>query len=118
MIKYTVSQFYYSFDDDREIMHGVTPRPGRVVIWDSSILRLTRPPSVSFKQGQVLLHITYSKSKQKMLDEHEKWTSFWNDKLKAKDTWYLPDYKVSPDKPLVPDVEKHVVANFSTEKVS
>jgi len=106
----------YFFDDDREIMHGVTPRPGRVVIWDSSILRLTRPPSVSFKQGQVLLHITYSKSKQKMLDEHEKWTSFWNDKLKAKDTWYLPDYKVSPDKPLVPDVEKHVVANFSTEK--
>ena len=52
-----------------------------------------------------------------MLDEHEKWTAFWNDKLKAKDTWYLPDYQVSADKPLVPDVEKHVVANFSTEKV-
>lgn len=99
-------------------MNGVTPRPGRVVIWDSSILRLTRPPSVSFKQGQVLLHITYSKSKQRMLDKHEKWTGFWNDKLKAKDTWFLPDYKEPSERPLVPDVEKHVTANFSTQKVS
>ncbi|XP_065060932.1 uncharacterized protein LOC135688140 [Rhopilema esculentum] len=106
----------YFFDDDREIMHGVTPRPGRVVIWDSSILRLTRPPSVSFKQGQILLHITYSKSKQKMLNEHEKWTAFWNDRLEAKKTWYLPDYEETDDKPLVPDVSKHLFANYSTLK--
>ena len=109
--------FHPSFDDDREIMHGVTARPGRVVIWDSSILRLTRPPSVSFKQGQVLLHITYSKSQQKMIDEHEKWIAFWNDKIEAKKTWYLPEYKEQEGKPLVPNVADHVVANFSTLKV-
>lgn len=99
-------------------MHGATPRPGRVVIWDSSILRLTRPPSVSFKQGQVLLHITYSKSQQKMIDEHEKWVAFWNEKIEVKKTWYLPEYKEQEGKPLVPNVADHVVANYSTLRVS
>ncbi len=98
-------------------MHGVTPRPGRVVIWDSSILRLTRPPSVSQKQGQVLLHVQFSKSKQKMVEEHDKWLAFWNDRLEAKKTWYLPEYKESSEKPLVPNVADHVVANYSTLKV-
>ena len=64
-----------------------------------------------------MLHITYSKSKQKMLNEHEKWTAFWNDRLEAKKTWYLPDYKETENKPLVPDVSQHVVANHSTLKV-
>eukprot|EP00794_Sanderia_malayensis_P015297 gene15297-16874_t len=106
----------YFFDDEKEIMHGVTPRTGRVVIWDSSILRLTRPPSVSQKQGQILLHIQYTKSKQKMMDEHDNWLSFWSNKMEAKKSWYLYDYKETPEKPLVPNVADHVVGNYSTQK--
>ncbi len=98
-------------------MQGITPKPGRVVIWDSSLLRLTRPPSISQKQGQVLLHIIFSKSKQRMMEEHDKWLSFWNDKLEAKKNFFLPDYEITEDKPLVPNVADHVVANYSTSKV-
>ena len=49
-----------------------------------------------------------------MMDAHDEWMKFWTDRTEAKRTWYLPDYKHLGDKPLVPNIADHVVANYST----
>ncbi len=53
-----------------------------------------------------------------MMTEHDNWVSFWNEKMEAKKTWYLPRYNGSMDDTIVPNVADHVVANYSTSAVS
>lgn len=64
---------FFRFDNDREIIAGAVPRYGRIVIFPSSVTYLHRPPSVAFKQGQMLLHVRFSRSKDKVLKSHQEW---------------------------------------------
>lgn len=61
------------YDGNNEIIAGVVPRYGRVVVWQSSIPYLSRPPSVAVKRGQMLLHIRFTKNQTRFKNAHEKW---------------------------------------------
>ncbi|XP_028394289.1 uncharacterized protein LOC114518487 isoform X2 [Dendronephthya gigantea] len=63
----------YLYDDDQEILAGVVPHYGRIVVWQSSIPYLPRPPSVAFKLGQLFFHIRFTKNQTKFMNTHEKW---------------------------------------------
>ena len=41
-----------------------------MVVWPSSVAYLPRPPSIAFKKGQLLLHVHFTKSKEKFLKSH------------------------------------------------
>ena len=58
--------FSRRYDDNKEIIGGATHKSARLVVWQSDIYRLNRPPAVQFLQGQVLFHVVYSKDKSKM----------------------------------------------------
>lgn len=60
----------HRYDEDNEIVAGAVPKFGRLVVWQSSISYLPRPPSIAFKKGQLILHMQFTKSKQKMLASH------------------------------------------------
>ena len=51
----------------------MVPRYGRVVVWQSAIPYLPRPPSVAYKLGQLFLHIRFTKNQTKFKSVHEKW---------------------------------------------
>ena len=63
----------YLYDDNKEIVAGVVPRYGRVVVWHSSIPYLTRPPSVAVKGGQIFLRLCFTKNQTKFTTAHERW---------------------------------------------
>ena len=52
------------YDDRGEVAASITPKHGRVVIWNCVVPHLFHPPSVSFKQGQVGLIIRATKSNE------------------------------------------------------
>ena len=67
LVSLLVFSFHCRYDDEHEIVAGAVPRFGRVVIWQSSTPYLARPPSIAFKKGQVLLHVQFTQSRDKML---------------------------------------------------
>ena len=64
------------YDKHREIVGGATHKSARVVVWESTILRLNRPPAVSFLQGQILFQVQFTKNKEKLIESHQKWKSY------------------------------------------
>ncbi|XP_070560656.1 uncharacterized protein [Ptychodera flava] len=54
------------FDQDEEITAVVKPNYGRIVVWESSVDYLLRPPSINFNQGQKFLHFQYTTNKTKV----------------------------------------------------
>lgn len=50
------------FYDHDNVMCGIHERPGRVLIWNSSIPHVTKPPSMHYKQTQssIVMKLTYS----------------------------------------------------------
>ena len=55
---------------------GASHRGGRLVVYDSTILRLNRPPAVQCLQGQLMFQVQFSQSKIRMKDGHAKWLSY------------------------------------------
>ncbi|XP_076820366.1 uncharacterized protein LOC143465783 isoform X1 [Clavelina lepadiformis] len=47
--------FYEDDDDDHNVFAVVSPHCSRVVLWDSRVRYLTRPPSISELSGQVMI---------------------------------------------------------------
>ena len=77
MIRFSVYDLLISrYDKHREIVGGATHKSARVVVWESTILRLNRPPAVSFLQGQILFQVQFTKNKEKMIEGHQKWKSY------------------------------------------
>ena len=77
MIRFCVYDLLISrYDKHREIVGGATHKSARVVVWESTILRLNRPPAVSFLQGQILFQVQFTKNKEKMIEGHQKWKSY------------------------------------------
>ena len=64
------------YDDSREMRGGASHRGGRLVVYDSTILRLNRPPAVQCLQGQLMFQVQFSTSKKRMKDGHTKWVSY------------------------------------------
>ena len=98
---------FLRFDEDNEILAGAVPKPGRLVVWQSSIPYLSRPPSIAFKKGQLILHVQFTKSKQKMLASHKERTVSRTERQKAYDRGFVGSDKPAP---VGIDVGKHKVS--------
>ncbi|XP_057303752.1 uncharacterized protein LOC130641105 [Hydractinia symbiolongicarpus] len=106
----------YLYDKKREIIGGATHKGGRVVVWESTIFRLNRPPAVSFLQGQVIFQVQFSKDKSKMEASYTKLLQYRKDREYSYKNWYLPQYKLSEDEPFTaPDPAKHKVLEYTTK---
>ena len=57
---------------DGEILTAVHPRPGRLVVWNSSIPFIYKPPAMSYLQGQYTLTFKLSPDREKMEREQVK----------------------------------------------
>ena len=84
------------YDEDNEIVAGAVPKYGRVVVWQSSISYLPRPPSIAFKKGQLLLHVQFTKSKQKMLASHMERVAAKKERQAAYDSGFIGSDKPAP----------------------
>ena len=69
------------FDEDMEIVAPVKPHRGRLVVWDSTVPYLSRPPSVNVRQGQRMLFVRWTRNvslavewelRRRRLDNHRK----------------------------------------------
>ena len=98
---------FLRFDEDNEILAGAVPKPGRLVVWQSSIPYLSRPPSIAFKKGQLILHVQFTKSKQKMLASHKERTVSRTERQEAYNRGFVGSDKPSP---VGIDVGKHKVS--------
>ena len=50
------------FDEDMEIVAPVKPHRGRLVVWDSTVPYLSRPPSVNVRRGQRMLFVRWTRN--------------------------------------------------------
>ena len=66
---------FYEDDDDFDIFAAISPRNGRVVLFDSGIRYLTRPPSITELQGQYMIFAQFNSNPQVV---YEKRTHFDN----------------------------------------
>ena len=98
---------FLRFDEDNEILAGAVPKPGRLVVWQSSIPYLSRPPSIAFKKGQLILHVQFTKSKQKMLASHKEKTVSRTERQKAYNRGFVGSDEPAP---VGIDVGKHKVS--------
>ncbi|KAL9971354.1 hypothetical protein ACROYT_G023867 [Oculina patagonica] len=97
----------YLYDEDNEIVAGAVPKFGRVVVWQSSVAYLPRPPSIAFKKGQLLLHVQFTKSKEKMLQDHAEIVASRNERKAAYDAGFIGSDRPAPADI---DVAKHFVS--------
>lgn len=97
----------HRYDEDNEIVAGAVPKFGRLVVWQSSISYLPRPPSIAFKKGQLILHVQFTKSKQKMLASHRERVAAKTERQDAYDRGFI-----GSDKPATVgvDIEQHKVS--------
>lgn len=97
----------HRYDEDNEIVAGAVPKFGRLVVWQSSISYLPRPPSIAFKKGQLILHMQFTKSKQKMLASHRERVAAKTERQDAYDRGFI-----GSDKPATVgvDIEQHKVS--------
>ena len=51
---------FYEDESDFDIFAAVSPRCGRVVVWDSGIRYITRPPSITELQGQYMIFAQFN----------------------------------------------------------
>ncbi|KAM7447370.1 hypothetical protein ABFA07_004382 [Porites harrisoni] len=86
----------YLYDEDNEIMAGTVPKFGRVVVWPSSVSYLARPPSMAFKKGQLILHVQFTKSKQKILASHRERMTAKGERQVAYDAGFIGSDKPAP----------------------
>lgn len=87
---------FLRYDEDNEIMAGTVPKFGRVVVWPSSVSYLARPPSMAFKKGQLILHVQFTKSKQKMLASHRERMGAKGERQVAYDAGFIGSDKPAP----------------------
>ena len=87
---------FLRYDEDNEIMAGTVPKFGRVVVWPSSVSYLARPPSMAFKKGQLILHVQFTKSKQKMLASHRERMTAKGQRQVAYDAGFIGSDKPAP----------------------
>lgn len=99
------------YDEDTEIVAGAVPKFGRLVVWQSSISYLPRPPSIAFKKGQLLLHVQFTKSKEKMLQGHAEIVASKNERKAAYNAGF-----VGSDKPAPANID--VAQHFVSERKS
>lgn len=62
------------YNNDSEVLCGMYPVPGRVLIWNSSISYIAKPPSMLYVQSQnsIVLKLSASHEKyQNCLDRHK-----------------------------------------------
>lgn len=97
----------YLYDDDIEIVAGAVPKFGRLVVWNSSVSYLPRPPSIAFKKGQLLLHVQFSKSKEKMLKNHAEIAASKATRQAAYDAGFIGSDKLAPNDI---DIQKNFVS--------
>lgn len=98
----------YLYDEDIEIVAGAVPKFGRLVVWDSSVSYLPRPPSIAFKKGQLLLHVQFSKSKEKMLKSYADVAASKAIRQAAYDAGFIGSNKPVPNDI---DIEKNFVSS-------
>ena len=60
------------YQEDGEILTAIHPRHGRLVVWNSSVPFIYKPPAMSYVQGQYALTLKLSPVKQKMETAVEK----------------------------------------------
>ena len=84
------------YDEDNEILAGSVPKYGRVILWQSSVSYLPRPPSMAFKKGQLILHVQFTKSKQKMLASHMERVAVRNERQAVYDAGFIGSDKPAP----------------------
>ena len=77
-------------------------------MWDSSVSYLPRPPSIAFKKGQLLLHVQFSKSKEKMLKSYADVTASKAIRQAAYDAGFIGSDKPVPNDI---DIEKNFVSS-------
>eukprot|EP00058_Branchiostoma_floridae_P025287 XP_002610777.1 hypothetical protein BRAFLDRAFT_126315 [Branchiostoma floridae] len=99
----------YFYDDDEEIFAAVKPRFGRTVVWDSSIDYLSRPPSINFKQGQIILNMAFTTNSTKAENYKKMYDSVVAEREAARKAPF-----VTTEKPGIPnmDVQKHIIQEF------
>ena len=102
---------FVRYDEDNEIIAGAVPKYGRLVVWQSSISYLPRPPSIAFKNGQLILHVQFTKSKQKMLASHMERTVARNERQAAYDMGFIGSDKLAPQGI---DVARHKVSEHTS----
>lgn len=95
------------YDEDNEIIAGAVPKFGRLVVWQSSISYLPRPPSIAFKKGQLILHMQFTKSKPKMLASHRERVAAKTERQDAYDRGFIGSDKPAP---VGVDIEQHKVS--------
>lgn len=105
------SHSFSRYDEDNEIVAGAVPKFGRVVVWQSSISYLPRPPSIAFKKGQLLLHVQFTKSKEKMLKSHAERVALKNKRKAAYDAGFIGSDKPAPSSI---DVAQHFVSEHKS----
>jgi len=51
---------FYEDGNDMDVFAAVSPRCGRVVLWESGIQYITRPPSITELQGQYMIFAQFN----------------------------------------------------------
>lgn len=102
---------FVRYDEDNEIVAGAVPKYGRLVVWQSSISYLPRPPSIAFKKGQLILHVQFTKSKQKMLISHTERAAARSERQATYDMGFIGSDKPAP---LGIDVAQHKVSEHTS----
>lgn len=105
----------YFYDDNKEIVGGTTHKSARLVVWQSDMYRLNRPPAVQFLQGQVLFHVQYTKNESKMMTGHKAFTDFKEKRDEAHEKWNIPNYEIPNGGINNLDIEKHKKFEYTTE---
>nr|XP_006820061.1 PREDICTED: uncharacterized protein LOC102810274 [Saccoglossus kowalevskii] len=100
------------YDEDMEITAVVKPKFGRMVVWDSSVAYLFRPPSVGFKQGQHFLHLRLSTNVTKAIESESRWRESINEVEQATKTLFVK-HKDNPVEKKI-DVQKHLTHEFQS----
>ena len=70
---------FYEDDSDFDIFAVISPRCGRVIVWDSSIRYITRPPSITELQGQYMIFAQFNSNPEIVFERRTHFDRYLDD---------------------------------------
>jgi hypothetical protein len=105
--------FKQRYDKDKEIFAGAVPKYGRAVIWQSSLAYLPRPPSMAYQKGLFLIHIQFTKSKDKVFQSSLNWQQARSERIAVVTGDFVG---VNEPVPKSIEVESKIVRDYQTKE--
>ncbi|XP_071486638.1 uncharacterized protein [Diadema antillarum] len=102
------------YDDDNDSFAAVSPKYNRMVVWDSSIGYIHKPPSMDFKQGMVCLKLKFTTNETKHAEAQQSIRRHIEERTDARRKLFS-EMKGSEVKSLQ-DVRSRLTMNFTTHQ--